>query len=55
MQDICQMQLADNHEMFIKSFELFKKKWSEKKNATVDNFLKYFEDQSNLPIISGKS
>jgi hypothetical protein len=31
MQDICQMQLADNHEMFIKSFELFKKKWSEKK------------------------
>ncbi len=31
MQDICSIQLAENYEMFIKSFELFKTKWLEKK------------------------
>ena len=39
MQDICNIQLADNYEMFMKSFELFKTKWSELKNSTVDNFI----------------
>jgi hypothetical protein len=45
MQDICSIQPAENYEMFIKSFELFKTKWLEKKNVTVDNFIKYFEEQ----------
>ena len=45
MQDICNLQLADDYDMFMKGFELFKVKWTNVKNTTVDNFIKYFEDQ----------
>ena len=45
MQDICNIQLAENYEMFMKSFDLFKTKWSELKNSKVDTFISYFEEQ----------
>ena len=45
MQDICNIQLADNSEIFMKAVELFKTKWAAKNNITVDNFVFYFIHQ----------
>ena len=45
MQDICSIQLAENYDMFLQSFQLFKTKWLEKNNKTVNTFIKYFEEQ----------
>ena len=43
--DISILQLSESKEIFDKGFQLFKKKWNDLKDNTINQFLQYFEKE----------